>query len=816
VPVSIGNDVALSALDIVGKTIVLSGGVAGTVTGVTYESRMNLSNILDQRYALQDLGGGVFRFGAIKLTGADLVAGTGQVASLEVTLTSDCQLGSLGIDPATANCEGHDVSSAFVSDVGALIVPTVTSGAVNVVNTEPAITNCPVDPFVVYWGDPVIHLFTATDPDLACDCDALTWSKVSGPGTISAGGNYQFVAGPLNIGCNTVVVRVDDEFGGFATCEFDISVLNEPPVIACPTEAINILWGETATATVTADDPDDGPSGLTYSMVSFTGPGAPSIDPISGEFEWATLETMAYVGTFTACVKVSDGAKLDACNTLNADTCCFTINVIPTFAVTIEKLHDQLQGHYTDVHITLDDAYLSMEMGGFDFLISYDASALSFVSAEPGEMLVDCEWEYFTYRFGPFGNCGSGCPSGLLRIVALAETNNGASHPDCFNNVTSNELAILRFLVSNDRTYECMYAPVRFYWLDCGDNTISSKLGDTLFLENRVFDFEGNEITLHDGFPSYTGTSDACLIGDKVFPLRAINFINGGVDIVCADSIDARGDINVNGLAYEIADAVMYTNYFINGLGVFGDHIEASIAASDANADGITLSVADLVYLVRVVQGDAQPYPKASGSDDMVVSTQVINNELTVSYSATANAGAALLVFQYDGTVGSPVLGDGASSMDVLTGVQGNELRVLVYNIGPNAISAGDHILLNIPVSGSIQLVETQVADFYGSTMNVSTRTLPSNFALAQNYPNPFNPSTTIELSLPVESDYSVTLYNIAGQQVRTFDGHSAAGVVQVLWDGKDASGSQVASGMYFYKATAGRFSETKKMVLMK
>ena len=83
------------------------------------------------------------------------------------------------------------------------------------------------------------------------------------------------------------------------------------------------------------------------------------------------------------------------------------------------------------------------------------------------------------------------------------------------------------------------------------------------------------------------------------------------MDIICADSIDAVGDVNLNGLAYEIADAVMFTNYFIQGLSAF-PHPDGSMAASDVNGDGISLTVADLVQLIRVVVGDASPLPKVS------------------------------------------------------------------------------------------------------------------------------------------------------------------------------------------------------------
>jgi hypothetical protein len=820
VPVLISNEVDLAALDIIGQIVAGPEGVNLVVTDITFDNRIGVPEILDQRYPIGDLGSGIFRLGAVKVTGADLLSGAGQIATLHMEFVSDCLLGSATVDPAEYDCgDGTDPKATlFVDPAGTLITPTVTAGAVNVVNAAPTITFCPQD-YVIYWrGGQVTVQITATDPDLACGCDALSFTR-TGVGSINGStGVFQYVATGQDVGCHTVVVKVADEYGGEAFCEFDIWVLNNPPEITCPDEVINILWGQTATATVTAVDPDEGPSAMTYTLIPGAYPGNPQIDPINGDFTWVTQETNPYLGLWKFDVIVTDGAKLDNCNKLNADTCSFFVHVDPKFRVTIDKIHDVLQGHYTEVTINLDGSYTSMNMGGYDFLIGYDAPSLTFVSAEPGQLLVDCGWEYFTYRYGPEGNCGDACPSGMLRIIAMAETNNGPNHPDCFNSAAGTELAVLKFFVSNDRTFECMYAPIYFYWLDCGDNVIASKLGDSLFLEDGVFDFEGNEITARGGFPSTTGVpNDPCLRGDKEYPLRAIDFKNGGVDIVCSDSIDARGDINVNGVKNEIADAVMFTNYFISGLSVFGTHIEASIAASDVNADGITLSVADLVYMVRVIQGDALPYPKlVPGADNMAVRTQLRDNQMVVSYNASTEAGAALLRFELQGSIGTPTLGTGAMGMDLKYGVDGNMLNVLVYNIGPKAIASGDNVLLTIPVEGSLTLTQAEAADFNGNIMNVSTHVLPSTFALAQNYPNPFNPATTIELALPVTSDYSVAIYNIAGQLIRTYTGNANAGVVSIVWDGRDASGNQVASGMYFYSAKASQFSATKKMILMK
>jgi hypothetical protein len=291
--------------------------------------------------------------------------------------------------------------------------------------------------------------------------------------------------------------------------------------------------------------------------------------------------------------------------------------------------------------------------------------------------------------------------------------------------------------------------------------------------------------------------------------VRFVDFCNGGVDIVCADSIDARGDINVNGVSNEIADAVMFTNYFISGLSAFGNHVEASIAASDVNADGIALSVADLVYLTRIIIGDANPYPKPLPETPVTISARggVIN------YDSPVEMGAALLTFTVNGDVGTPQLGSGAASMDLKYAREGNELRVLVYNIGSEAIAAGENVLVTVP--GNVELTGAEVATYDGLGIDAMIRNIPSEFAV-RNYPNPFNPKTRIALSLPEASDWSVKIYNIAGQLVNDYAGTADAGLVEVVWDGTDRNGNTVASGIYFYKAEAGNYTATKKMMLMK
>ncbi len=95
--------------------------------------------------------------------------------------------------------------------------------------------------------------------------------------------------------------------------------------------------------------------------------------------------------------------------------------------------------------------------------------------------------------------------------------------------------------------------------------------------------------------------------------------------------------------------------------------------------------------------------------------------------------------------------------------------------------------------------------------------TLPTTFALEQNYPNPFNPSTTIKYQIPdvgTQRAVSVSLkiYNILGQAVATLvDAEQEAGFKSVTFDASD-----LPSGVYIYKITAGTFTEQKKMLLIR
>ena len=99
---------------------------------------------------------------------------------------------------------------------------------------------------------------------------------------------------------------------------------------------------------------------------------------------------------------------------------------------------------------------------------------------------------------------------------------------------------------------------------------------------------------------------------------------------------------------------------------------------------------------------------------------------------------------------------------------------------------------------------------------------IPAETELLHNYPNPFNPETWIPYRLAEDAFVTLTIYDQTGQVVRTIDvGHQIASVYEsrskaIYWDGRNGLGEQVASGVYFYHLSAGDYSATRKMLILK
>ncbi len=106
----------------------------------------------------------------------------------------------------------------------------------------------------------------------------------------------------------------------------------------------------------------------------------------------------------------------------------------------------------------------------------------------------------------------------------------------------------------------------------------------------------------------------------------------------------------------------------------------------------------------------------------------------------------------------------------------------------------------------------------YGITgVDDPSTNMPTAIALNQNYPNPFNPETNIEFALPTAQNVTLQIYNLLGQTVKTLvSGQMDAGYHTARWNGTNENGSQVPSGVYFFRLSTDNFTKTNKMILLR
>ncbi len=106
---------------------------------------------------------------------------------------------------------------------------------------------------------------------------------------------------------------------------------------------------------------------------------------------------------------------------------------------------------------------------------------------------------------------------------------------------------------------------------------------------------------------------------------------------------------------------------------------------------------------------------------------------------------------------------------------------------------------------------------YYQAKPEPDIATLPEEFKLHVNYPNPFNPNTIITFDLPKHQNVHIEIFNLLGQKVRILtDAAFESGTHSIVWDGRDAKGNAVGSGIYFYTFISDEYSDSKKMTLIK
>jgi hypothetical protein len=138
-----------------------------------------------------------------------------------------------------------------------------------------------------------------------------------------------------------------------------------------------------------------------------------------------------------------------------------------------------------------------------------------------------------------------------------------------------------------------------------------------------------------------------------------------------------------------------------------------------------------------------------------------------------------------------------------------------VLNLQPDSpcIDTGDPALYDPDGSRS----DMGAIPFSGTTSETTNEAVPLRFSLAQNVPNPFNPTTSIAFTISTSDNAELAIYDITGRHVRTLlQQHLDVGVHSVVWDGTDATGRHVASGLYVYRLSATEQTIVRRMTLLR
>ena len=218
--------------------------------------------------------------------------------------------------------------------------------------------------------------------------------------------------------------------------------------------------------------------------------------------------------------------------------------------------------------------------------------------------------------------------------------------------------------------------------------------------------------------------------------------------------------------------------------------VEGQLATGDVNRDGV-VSILDLILVARQLGKRVPANSPVDVNRDGVVS---ILDLILVSQgigNTTAPAAPVALNPNLIGVVGT-------ESVDLAT-IEAWIAQARLEDDGSIAFQEG------------IENLQALLASL-----------IPEETALLRNYPNPFNPETWIPYQLAAPAEVTLTIYDMNGKLVRRLVvGHQAAGMYRsrsraAYWDGRNQLGEPLASGLYFYTLTAGEFTETRRMLILK
>ncbi len=350
-----------------------------------------------------------------------------------------------------------------------------------------------------------------------------------------------------------------------------------------------------------------------------------------------------------------------------------------------------------------------------------------------------------------------------------------------------------------------------------------------------------DDVTINLG-GMYVGNT---LGASRAFELPSINLAVNEYLLLWADDDTAQGDLHVNfrlssaGETVALFETIERGNVLIHGwkYGIMSPDVSMGFKPQEGSAPEYLAtptpgaSNANSELFSPVCINEFQSTSDFGGPDDWIeiynrgntaydlsgcfLSDERSNNtKWTFPHGTILDPGEYLVVFE-------DVLNFGLSSSgnDVIIFTDSDSTTGLdFYDFGPQMADisegrtpdgASNWVFFDEPTRGRANANISAIED--------DRISIPTTIALFQNYPNPFNPETSIEYTLPVESQVKLEIYNMAGQKVKTLvDKKQSQGRYQIKWNGLTAASELAASGVYFYKLDAEGLSQTRKMLMIK
>ena len=398
---------------------------------------------------------------------------------------------------------------------------------------------------------------------------------------------------------------------------------------------------------------------------------------------------------------------------------------------------------------------------GYEITMEYDHNAIKYVSLKDPKF--NCDYLPTAYQFKEKVEKGKNLTKVMLTAVSPFAENSG-----------DGILAKLTFRVIQKKASTVTLAKVNLY--DPNGNLLSPILKNInvpiMDLNVNVDDENLEAVDIED----FNGDGKVNSL-DLVLVAQLVDSAATKVSCVIPDDVDVNGDGIVN-----ILDLVLVASK----VGFLDD--------VDVNRDGIA-NILDLILVAN----------KIGETDDI--------DDVDVNKDGEVNVLDLILVV---GKIGESPTAPSLYSPEQFD-LSTTDIQGLITQIKAFQINRIDNSVVDPAYQRGIAILE----DLLKSLMQAQ-KEVPQKTALFVNYPNPFNPETWIPYQLGEATDVTVTIHAMNGSLVRRLSlGHQVAGVYRsknraAYWDGRNAFGEPVASGIYFYTLTAGNYSATGKMLIRK